>query len=355
LNKVIISEKKEKDSKKESSFSALRRANILAENMFEEELGHSGVKGMKWGVRNERESSSNRTFSKKEERSLNRAANKGMRIANRNYTKVYNKMADESAGLYKKINGYFEKKYGDQFNPGKYPDSKITKSYWNAASKAVEKSLQMHSNNILGSKIDSRLKVTWFVDLAQGLPSFYIELADAAKHSEEENKIQLIITFDSKGKILKYDFPEYLFEEESEGELAHYGVLGMKWGIRNARGNMENSIRQKYGPKAADRFNQTMKKRDSQKKAIAKNKSIISERKKIVKNRRTMSDEQIKKMVDRMQLEKKLSDLGSNDIARNSVVVATFVAGILGATAGSIGGALGKTIASYLGLKVGGG
>lgn len=241
MNKVIISQKKEQDLQKEVSFSALRRANILAEKMSEDDLAHFGVKGMRWGIRNQRESTSTKRFNKKEERSLNRAAKKGMRITNRNYIKIYNKMADESAGLYAKINGFFEKKYGDQFNPRKYPNSKITKAYWNAADKAIEKSLQMHSNNILGSKIDSRLKVTWFVDIQKGLPSFYIELADEAKHSAETNKIQLIMTFDSTGKILKFEFPAYLFEEESGGELAHFGVIGMKWGVRNDRSSSSAS------------------------------------------------------------------------------------------------------------------
>lgn len=71
--------------------------------------------------------------------------------------------------------------------------------------------------------------------------------------------------------------------------IEHFGVKGMKWGVRRS---------QKQLDRASGR---------------ATNKKIKSERRQTVKNRRTLSDDEINKVVTRLQQEKKLKSLVAED------------------------------------------
>lgn len=71
--------------------------------------------------------------------------------------------------------------------------------------------------------------------------------------------------------------------------LEHYGVLGMKWGVRKDR----RTGRRTVSPDAIARRN----------------------RRKAVKRRRSLSNEEIQARIERIQLEKKLKDLTADDIS----------------------------------------
>lgn len=77
-------------------------------------------------------------------------------------------------------------------------------------------------------------------------------------------------------------------------ELMHYGVLGMKWGVR--RGKNASGKR-----KASKKLTADQKERQSRKAAL--------------KKRRTMSDAELKKRIERMKLEKEFKNLTQEDIA----------------------------------------
>ena len=102
-------------------------------------------------------------------------------------------------------------------------------------------------------------------------------------------------------------------------ELEHAGVIGMKWGVRK-------------GPSADTK--------------------VRRDRAKMHKNRRTMSDSDIKRAVNRMQMEKKLKTLVEEDIAPGRLAAKEFLsktgATFVGAAAGAVGAALVK---SYLAKK----
>ena len=85
--------------------------------------------------------------------------------------------------------------------------------------------------------------------------------------------------------------------------IYHSGVKGMKWGVRryqNADGTLTDAGKKRYSSKP-----------DAKKLADEKKKA---EMKDAAKNRRTLSDADIKKRIERIKLEKQLKDLTDEEL-----------------------------------------
>lgn len=81
---------------------------------------------------------------------------------------------------------------------------------------------------------------------------------------------------------------EFLAEQ---GVIAHYGVLGMKWGVRKDR-------RRSGSPRRTRREQRE-----------------IESRKQAVKRRRTLSEKEIRQRIERLHLERQLKELTEQDIS----------------------------------------
>ena len=90
-----------------------------------------------------------------------------------------------------------------------------------------------------------------------------------------------------------------------DDELYHYGVKGMKWGIRRTPAQL--------GPK-------NNKKNDK-----ARDKAERKKRKGDMKNRRTLSDTDLNKKIARLKAEKQLKELTESDIAPGRTATKKFL------------------------------
>lgn len=85
-----------------------------------------------------------------------------------------------------------------------------------------------------------------------------------------------------------------------ENELYHYGVMGMKWGVRRYQ-NKDGTL--------------TAAGKKQKKKTLSADDKEKARRKSDLKKRRTMSDADIKKRIERMKLEKEFKNLTKEDIS----------------------------------------
>ena len=76
--------------------------------------------------------------------------------------------------------------------------------------------------------------------------------------------------------------------------LAHHGILGMKWGVRRSEAQLARA--RGHSSKPSD------------------DKNEVAARKAAVKNRRTMSDADLKKRIERLKLEREFKNLTEDDI-----------------------------------------
>lgn len=105
--------------------------------------------------------------------------------------------------------------------------------------------------------------------------------------------------------------PTY-FVESSTNELTHYGVKGMKWGIRKRQYSSGNSSKRKKSSKRSllNIFKRNKKTSNTQ----SKSRNTQQEQTKKKVNISELSDDELKKMVTRMQLEKTYSQLNPKQV-----------------------------------------
>lgn len=217
------------------------------------ELSHHGIKGMKWGVRRTPEqlgrnravrkdkAGEGKTASKRKIKKLDKKYDKQF-AGTKGWVKVQNNLADRvNKGLdsmnakpeYKGKNFYApeNKKLYDKYL-GEY-ESLLKKSYADA--------MRDFGTNASGTKqiqiraVGKGENMTWEASLK--------ELKHADWGDLEGGYLKITPRFDNRGRVISQSMSIEVDQGsaahssmiEYENELSHYGVKGMKWGVRRTR------------------------------------------------------------------------------------------------------------------------
>lgn len=202
-------------------------------------------------------------------------------------------------------------------------DSPLRREYYSAISKSVTTSLNAASKNKLSFSYNAATDSIPTAKFVSGTPSKV-----KIKHADESHDVELV--WDDKGYLIDIVLPGELSHVEQiiyGDELTHYGVLGMKWGVRKARPTSNKSSqktgssdgKKKTGSDPYEGVDKGKKKQNiiqprSSNLSKASTKSIIESN-----NRRSAQDRQAvnKAKVVRNQRGTKLKRLSDADLSRS--------------------------------------
>jgi hypothetical protein len=250
-------------------------------------LAHFGVKGMKWGVRKASDSSS------KPQKMSKMTDDKGRQL-----TKADAKWAGKSSSTGKGVSAY--NKAADAMNSHHIDrinnkpayknadftkDSPLRRKYYKEYEKTFNDEFNKSLKEAFGDSPSGRYTIKSTANMDDGmLPAWTVFYADV-KHEDFEMKV--VVTFKA-GKIMKISLSEpVLSHSEVDEFLEHFGIKGMKWGIRKDKAKRP-SIASEDAQRAA---------------ASAK----------IVKRHGTkaLNNKELQELVTRMNLEQQFSTLSS--------------------------------------------
>lgn len=102
-----------------------------------------------------------------------------------------------------------------------------------------------------------------------------------------------------------------------QNELTHWGILGMKWGVRryeNPDGTLTEAGKKRYYKKEAKRRKEEEK---TQKTEIKKQlKAVKKQRRKDIRVRSLLTDKELDQKINRLRKEKELKQLTDQDVNR---------------------------------------
>ena len=253
----------------------------------QDELMHFGVKGQRWGVRNASKPVSpkmSKTHDPLRGDLMTKADAKWVKKA-RNFRKgieAYNQAADAMNNTHiPRINNKPEYK---GVNLMKNP--KVMAKYNAEYKKVFEDEFNKALSDVYGSSPSGKYKV-----ISEGPDDLAWRLAytdDKVKHADNnEFSLDLEVRRDNFGHILEFKVRgDALAQSDVDSYLAHFGVKGMRWGVRNDRSSS----------KAANASE------DAKRATAAKEKMKKT-------GQASLSNKEMQDLVTRLNLEKQLSTL----------------------------------------------
>lgn len=132
------------------------------------------------------------------------------------------------------------------------------------------------------------------------------------------------------------------FNNLSENDLSHTGVLGMKWGIRKDRSSGSSSSSDSSGSSGS-----------SDSSGSSKGSKISGyDRKELVAQRKTMTDKELNDAVNRLQTEKRLKELAQEDVSSGKKYAVSLLNKIGKTTLETTATTIGQTIGQETGKKI---
>ena len=307
----------------------------MSETEVENFLEHYGVKGQKWGVRRARNGKirARATMSKRDldDSDWLDGGNTKAESFNAAYHKTYRNAAGKIRQGIRKVNK--DPKYAKQdFRK----DSPLRKEYYSEISKMATEQLNAAASR-KGASPSKRFELQFDFDVSrEAKPTVTVRRRDTRlgrkdaratakesrgpsaldktvkavkelKHADEESATFDLVV-DEMGYILDLGIPIDEAEQSDELEefLEHYGVKGMRWGVHRSRSaRRKASGKPDNGPKA----------KPKQASSTPKKKSV-----------KDMTDEELKAAVQRIELERKYSQLAPSTKSKGAQAAKKFMA-----------------------------
>ena len=138
------------------------------------------------------------------------------------------------------------------------------------------------------------------------------------------------------------------FNNLSENDLSHTGVLGMKWGIRKDRSSDSSS-----SSSSSSSSDSSGSSSSSDSSGSSKGSKISGyDRKELAARRKTMTDKELNDAVNRLQTEKRLKELAQEDVSSGKKYAVSLLKKIGKSAVETTATTIGQTIGQETGKKI---
>lgn len=224
-----------------SSINQARAAMGLA--VGEGDIEHYGVKGMRWGQKKTESVSVNgrpKMVTPKKAAKLDQKFERQVGNVD-TFVKLHNAGADHVNKAIPELNASFEKKYPKEMNDGTLFNEAhpVTREYSKAYNDKFVEGLNQAAK-ALGTSPTGKIKVKIMTENEESFSEFgWQAQVDKVKHAADDEEVLVFrIKRDKNGIITEVEQVADTIaqsEEFLEDFLEHYGVRGMKWGVRKVR------------------------------------------------------------------------------------------------------------------------